>query len=131
MYVEDHITHTLIYPKIFNALDKEPLIVSPDCLLKDVILQMRQEKPKSYVLVRDQKSKFIQGIFTERDRVKLAIKKQKIDDLLIKDVMTTSMITLSITEDTGLLTALKILQQNSIRHLPTVDLQGNLLGVLV
>lgn len=130
MYSEHQITQTLAYPKIFNALDQSPLIVTPDRPLNEVISLMGGEDSKSYVLVCDRGSSLIQGIFTERDGVKLAIKGDKIEGMTVTQAMTTGIITLTITENTGLLTALKILEKHSIRHLPAVDLQGNLLGVL-
>ncbi len=130
MYSEHQITQTLTYPKIFNALDQSPLIVTPDRPLNEVISLMREEDSKSYVLVCDEGSSLIRGIFTERDGVKLAIKRDKIQGMTVKEAMTTAIITLTITENTGLLTALKILEKHSIRHLPAVDLLGNLLGVL-
>jgi PAS domain S-box-containing protein len=130
MYSENHIAQTLTYPKIANALDKNPLIVTGDCSLKEVIRQMKEGEGKSYALVRDRLNSQIQGIFTERDGVKLAIQGININNLTVADAMTTSIISLTITENTELLNALKLLQDHSIRHLPALDLQGNLLGVL-
>jgi CBS domain-containing protein len=130
MYSENHIPLTLTYPKIANALDKNPLIVTGDCSLKEVIRQMRESEGKSYVLVRGPLNSQLQGIFTERDGVKLAIQGININNLTVADAMTTSIISLTITENTELLNALKVLQDHSIRHLPALDLQGNLLGVL-
>lgn len=70
------------------------------------------------------------GIFTERDVVRLSAQKRNLDNLAIRDVMAHPVVTLRESEFTDLFFAVNLLQHHRIRHLPVVDEQNQLVGLL-
>lgn len=72
----------------------------------------------------------LEGIFTERDLVKL-IAAGFDRDATIAEVMTRdNLVTLTLTDSTDIFTALNLLRQHHIRHLPIIDDQNNLIGLV-
>lgn len=71
----------------------------------------------------------LKGIFTERDLVKL-IAAEFHTDVTIAEVMTRDVVTLTVTDSTDVFTALNLLRQHHIRHLPVIDRQDNLIGLV-
>ncbi|MBD2043777.1 CBS domain-containing protein [Microcoleus sp. FACHB-672] len=72
----------------------------------------------------------ILGIFTERDIVRLTAARMDLNSVCVADVMTKPVITLTQSESEGIFTALSLFRQHRIRHLPIVDQQGQLLGMV-
>lgn len=70
------------------------------------------------------------GIFTERDIVKLTTVAACAIGLTIGDVMTPSPITLKKSESPDIFTAIFLLRQHQIRHLPVVDEDSRLIGII-
>ncbi len=71
----------------------------------------------------------IVGLFTERDVLKrVLLKNLHTDDVLVKDVMTTEIITAA--HDMPARSALHLITTQEIRHLPVLDADGKLLAVL-
>jgi CBS domain-containing protein len=67
------------------------------------------------------------GIFTERDVLKLADAGASFKTTLLRDVMTSNLVTVS-TEDNVLATA-QLMGEKNLRHLPVVE-GGNLVGIV-
>ncbi|MBW4418167.1 MAG: PAS domain S-box protein [Myxacorys californica WJT36-NPBG1] len=91
---------------------------------------------------RDPARQQLVGIFTEHDVVQLIAKGVDLSKLTIADVMSPDVVTLTLPSTCltqihsaqtlptqTLLTALSLLRQHQIRHLPVLDEQGNLIGV--
>ncbi len=72
----------------------------------------------------------ILGIFTERDIVKLTAARKDLKNFKVADVMSAPAITLTKSDSQGIFTALALFRQHRIRHLPIVDKQGQLLGMV-
>jgi CBS domain-containing protein len=70
------------------------------------------------------------GIFTKRDVVRLSAQKRNLDNLAIRHVMAHSVVTLYESELTDLFFAVNLLQHHRIHHLPVVDEQNQLVGLL-
>lgn len=70
------------------------------------------------------------GIFTERDVVRFSADDRPDTDLRLADVMTRGVVTLRQSELTDIFVAFQILQQHRIRHLPVLNDQGELVGLL-
>ncbi|NEQ50790.1 MAG: PAS domain S-box protein [Leptolyngbya sp. SIO3F4] len=70
------------------------------------------------------------GIFTERDLVCLAAQGKVITHKTIETVMTSPLITISQDKASNLFVAVDLLQQYRVRHLPVVDNDGKLVGIL-
>ncbi|NJK70016.1 MAG: CBS domain-containing protein [Microcoleus sp. SU_5_3] len=135
-----------IYSSPFDrALDLNPLTVTPETPIAQVLALMNPmriccqlasstSKPsnsptkRSCVLVVKE-SRLI-GIFTERDIVKLATAEACSIGVTIADVMTPSPITLKQSDAPDIFTAIFMLRQHQIRHLPVVDSCDRLLGII-
>jgi CBS domain-containing protein len=130
-----------------DAIDRQPLVVAPNVLLSEVITLMSQRREKSdthlldaqsddlkaasksfsYALVMQDNN--LQGIFTERDVVKLAASGVVTEGLMIGSVMTANPITLPKDAYRDIFGPLFLFRRFGIRHLPIVDENG-LVGVL-
>lgn len=134
-------------PNFNDAIDCSPLIVSPDTALVDVITLMGkirescpldQPNPIDFsfinkaqdncVLVMDQLQ--LLGVFTERDVVRLSASGGNISKTTIGEVMTTGVITLEKSKFQDIFSALSLMREHQIRHLPVLDDDGAVLGVI-
>lgn len=89
---------------------------------------LHSQSLSSCVMVTEGKK--VIGILTERDLVRLLAQGERIDYLRIGDVMTCPVITLREREFTDLWVALNLLRTSQIRHLPIVDDEENLVGLV-
>jgi two-component system, NtrC family, sensor kinase len=143
-------TSRLYSSPLDRAIDPHPLIVPPETPIAKVLGLMNpmrvschisgdRQNPvvspgfgtaakRSYVLVVEE-SRLV-GIFTERDILKLTTAVACSIGLTIGDVMTPSPITLKQSETQDIFTAIFILSQHQIRHLPVVDADNRLLGII-
>ena len=67
------------------------------------------------------------GIFTERDVLRLAGEGAPLDEVRVRDVMTTEVTT--VTADVSVMDAAALMGERRIRHLPVVE-NGHLLGMI-
>jgi diguanylate cyclase (GGDEF)-like protein/PAS domain S-box-containing protein len=131
-----------------SAIVRNPLIVSPDTSVIAAIAQMsgiravcsssregdselaalHLEARSSCVLIVEGNE--LLGIFTERDVVRLSSQRRSLEHLTISEVMTHQVITLQQSAFTDLFLAVNLLQQYQIRHLPLVDEQNQIIGIL-
>ncbi|MDB9513281.1 CBS domain-containing protein [Kamptonema animale CS-326] len=150
-----HLNGLPIYSSALEqAIDRHPLTVAPDTYLIDVLALMSQvrsscELPSWYqfcqldtihdpsaigearascVLVMEGLQ--LLGVFTERDIVRLTANGISLNSVRIAEVMTRSVITLKQSDSQDIFTALSILRQHRIRHLPIVDDRGLLMGIV-
>ncbi len=70
------------------------------------------------------------GIFTERDVVRLTAQEQPISQLTMQAVMATPVVTIQDTDLNDFFTPIRLLQRHRIRHLPVLDQNQCLLGLL-
>ncbi|NEQ75511.1 MAG: PAS domain S-box protein [Okeania sp. SIO2C9] len=131
-----------------SAIIREPLIVSPDTLVIDVIVKMsgvrlclnttrtlKSKLDKLYlealsscvIVVEDGQ---VIGTISERDIVRLSVQQQSFDCLEARQVMLPPVVTMGESEFTDLFFAINLLQQYNIRHLPILDEQKHLLGIV-
>ena len=136
----------LIAFQLQSAIVDRPLTISPDRTVMDAVNRMNgvdrldddrvdanrlspaAHVPSSCVLVVE--AERVIGILTERDIVRALALPEKIADLVIRDVMTHPAIALKQEEFTDLSVAIDLLCQHQIRHLPLLDRQGKLIGLL-
>jgi two-component system, NtrC family, sensor kinase len=128
-----------------RAIDRNPLIVTPETSIGEVLTLMNPMRvccqlagnttktnysltQRSCVLVV--KESQLIGIFTERDIVKLATAEACSIGLTIADVMTPSPITLKQSDAPDIFTAIFMLRQHQIRHLPIMDSCDRLVGII-
>ena len=131
-----------------QVIDLQPLKVVPQTSLNDVIRQMQEWGNSCYFTENDDNTatsvttpinnscaliveeERLQGIFTERDLVRLIATGRYLADIAIGEVMSQNMVALIATGSEDVFTALNMLRQHRIRHLPVVDDCNNLLGLI-
>lgn len=139
----------LDFPCLEQVIDRSPLIVGPHTSVLDAIdlmskargsicqpsnsnsspdLTLSSPTTASCVLVVEESQ--LLGVFTERDVVRLAAAGVDLSGVAIAEVMTRKAITLTQSNSDNLLTVLSLLRQYQIRHLPILDRQGQLVGVV-
>jgi two-component system, cell cycle sensor histidine kinase and response regulator CckA len=132
-------------PTLEQVIDTAPLIAGPGSSVLAVIMQMNQIQDASCSLDPEFQATetalaascalvvengVLLGLLTERDIVKFLADGRDLTNLTIADVMTQSLISLSLDDTKTVLTALGLLQQYRIRHLPVLDQQGQLIGLI-
>ncbi len=136
-------------PVLGEAIDRHPLIVTPKTLLTETLALMSQVQSLSCSLPNFQNSleeripsqvrsscvlvmegKKLLGIFTERDLVRLIAAGWNFDRVKIGEIMTQPVITLAEANFQDIFAALFLFRRYRIRHLPIVDEQGHLVGVV-
>ncbi len=100
------------------------ITVGRNTMLKEVTRIMTDNNVGSVIVVDNGKPI---GIITERDVVR-AIGKGKSLDTIAEEIMTASLITIK--EDSPITGALSLMRTYNIRHLPVIDYDGNLRGII-
>lgn len=120
-----------------QVLERYPLTVLPNTLIIDVIALMNPVSSSaveslsdfsSCVLVVEETS--LVGILTLRDVVGLIAAGVDLSRVTISEVMKQPVISLGFALAQNALTALSFMHQHRIRHLPVVDEQGQLVGLI-
>lgn len=132
-----------------TGIDYSPLTVSPQTPIKELILLMADQRnfcqisaiteaqknmgkcpitPTCVLAVENNKQ--IKGLITERDIVRFVAKEMNIDDYTAQDLMTKPVITLNKSQLKNTFEILNAFKQNEIRHLPIVDEQNQLMGLV-
>ncbi|XZN96396.1 MAG: GAF domain-containing protein [Microcoleus sp.] len=134
--------------ELTSAIVRNPLMVAPDTTVMEAIAQMSgvrticstsktadsqldqlhlEARSSCVLIVQDHQ---LLGILTERDIVRLSTQKRSLDSVPIREAMTSQVVTIRASAFTDLFFALNLLQQYQIRHLPVVDDQNRLVGIL-
>jgi two-component sensor histidine kinase/CBS domain-containing protein len=134
-------------PGLEAAIDRHPLMVNPGDSVADVIALMGKAQSScnlpslnlslnivlmsqaraSAVLVVEGET--LVGIFAEQEALKAIASGQNLHSLLVRQVIRTPAIALA-PPDQDVFTALSLLRQHQIHHLPVVDQQGLVLGII-
>lgn len=138
-------------PSLFSlkrAIDPRPLTVSADTDLADAITMMGKawsscvipslNVPLHSAFIREARAssvlvlqgKQLLGIFTEKDAIRLIASGKNLAGVKIAEVITTPAITVTESDADNIFTALSVLRQHQIRHLPVLDDKGQLLGIV-
>jgi two-component system, cell cycle sensor histidine kinase and response regulator CckA len=133
-------------PKLDQIFDRDPLTLNQQFLVTDAIAQMvhtcehhcgldASSTKSSSALRRSCCVLVVEGlrpigILTERDVVRLSIAGIDLSQMIIAQAMTQPLITLTWSPSQTIYSALALFQQHQIRHLPVVDDQGQLLGIV-
>lgn len=136
-------------PDLESAIDRDPLIVTPNTSLVETIALMGKAKGTSCsVKTSEMDPKFVavnqnrsggalvmengklQGILTERDIVKLTAQELSFEGVETGAVMTQPVVTLLESNFKDIFAALFLFRRYHIRHLPVVDEKNQLLGVI-
>jgi CBS domain-containing protein len=104
----------------------ENVVTARDNITAKRAIEMLYKKHVGSIVVTDDEEKCI-GIFTERDAIRIVAQKVSLDTPL-KKVMTKKVVTIG--EDATLEEARRRIVSHGIRHLPVVDQEGKLVGLL-
>ena len=135
-------------PDMESAIERSPLLISADLFVIEAIALMGRvvntesagdrdldshkqadsKKRFSYALIVEADE--IQGILTERDIVKLTAQELDFNLVRVGEVMSKSVVTLAKSNFNDIFAALFLFRRYRIRHLPIVDDEGKLLGII-
>ncbi len=135
---------------LMEAIIRDPMTVHPEMLVSVAVVQMsalrdccaikqgsNNELEKLYQDARSSclfvvEDGLFVGILTERDIVRLSSQSHGVaqDELTVGEVMTSEVITLKQSEFCDPFVVLNLFWQHHIRHLPVVDNQGNIQGLV-
>ncbi|NER48421.1 MAG: CBS domain-containing protein [Symploca sp. SIO1A3] len=108
-----------------------PLTTTPDTLVPEAIALMSQSN-SSYILIlapREHHRSPV-GLLTTTDVVRLTALGTDLSNLSLATVITKPLHTITQTQAQDSLAVVKILHQHRIRHLPVVDEEGHLVGII-
>jgi CBS domain-containing protein len=112
---------------VLEICDSKPAAVSLEASVADAIRTMLDRHVGAVAVVDSEKR--VAGIFTERDVLsKLALSKRDPENTPVRELMTTP-VELA-TGETGSAEAFVTMVERHFRHLPVVDNDGKLLGML-
>lgn len=109
-----------------RVIDRHPCLTEPNTLLSEVLANF--ENTQNYALVVTDKR--ILGIFTQHDLCRLIATGQDYQNLAMAKVMTQPVLTTTLSEIRSIFTLLTLFRQNSIHHLPVLDDEQQLIGVI-
>ena len=111
--------------KVKHMMLTNVITASPSMTVKETI-EILYEKHIGCVVTIDEDKTCI-GIFTERDAIRLMAKNVDLDQPL-GNLMTKNVITIQ--QDSSINEVRRTIQTHSIRHLPVVNQEGRLVGLL-
>ncbi|ADN50278.1 CBS domain-containing protein [Vulcanisaeta distributa] len=113
-------------PRVREVMREVLITVKDDKPLTEVI-KIMNEKNIGSIIVTDEEGRAI-GVFTERDLLRLVASNVSLNALTVGDVMTRNVIVIE--EDASLIKAVHIMAKHGIRHLPIVDEDGKVIGIV-
>ncbi|NEU84601.1 CBS domain-containing protein, partial [Nostoc sp. UIC 10630] len=132
-----------------DAIDRFPWTISPDSTVIEAVglmsqkrsikddltslnssfeSKIRSQQGSSCILIMEGTQ--LLGIFTYEDVVRLVASGMDLSRAKMSQVMTQQVITLTQSNSQDIFTALSLLHQHQIRHLPILDNVGQLLGIV-
>ena len=113
-------------PRVRDVMREVPITVRDDESLIKVVKIMNEGNIGS-IIVTNEDGK-VMGVFTERDLLRLIANNVNIDALTVGDVMTRNVVVIE--QDASLIKAVHIMAKHGIRHLPIVDDDGRVIGII-
>jgi CBS domain-containing protein len=107
-------------------IGKEAVVIDSSATVMDALKVMSKSKVGAILIIDDGQ---LNGIFTERDlMMRVILKDKRPESIPVTDVMTAPVLT--ITKDKEPDDVLKLMQEKHIRHLPLVNGEGNVEGMI-
>ncbi len=113
-------------PKVRDVM-KEVLVTVRDNEPLINVIRIMHDKNIGSMIVTNEEDKVL-GVFTERDLVRLIANNADLSSLTIGDVMTRNVIVVE--PDASLIKAVHMMAKHNIRHLPVVDEDGKIMGII-
>jgi len=127
MRIPNQEEHLGLTSDLSQAIIRDPLAIASETPLAEAIALMSQTKASCAIAVDGQQPK---GILTERDIVRVTASGSSIEGIAVGTVMTQPLVTLLESDFQDVLSVLSRLRQHQIRHLPVVDTQDRLVGLI-
>jgi len=102
--------------QISDLMIREVISVEPDCLLKQAVTIMQQYRISFLIVAKNNRP---MGVLSERDIVRLACQQVDPEQIQVKDVMTSPVITVA--QDANIFQVYDLLSTKKIRHMVVVD----------
>ncbi|HIK06972.1 MAG TPA: PAS domain S-box protein [Trichormus sp. M33_DOE_039] len=134
---------------LYHALNRHPLTIDPNSYLVDAISMMYQTRAENLPLtnlhsVCKSHNRYLQrnscvlvveaqkvlGILTEQDIIRLTASGRDFAQVKIAQVMTQPVITMKLSDLQDVMTVFSVLHQYQIRHLPIVNDEEHLVGII-
>ena len=113
---------------VADLMTKKVITATPDTTLREVVKRLHTERFSCMVIVNEEGPI---GMITERDMVIILADLYEDDawvDMPVENFMSSPVV--SVGEDLTLFEAVDVSRANSIRHIPVVDDNGQLVGLL-
>lgn len=110
---------------VSEIMSRDILMMDKDAKILDVVRSMSKVQADCVIVLEDGN---LVGIFTERDAVRLSSKDIDLKKTSIREVMKRPV--LSISRDTHVLDAVSLMHKKRVRHLPVVDSDGRVSGLV-
>ncbi|NWJ44565.1 MAG: CBS domain-containing protein [Chloroflexi bacterium] len=114
-------------PTLEQILDPNPLILPLETPVDQLLNLLGQSKSSCALIMEGPR---LIGIFTQRDGVKLAASAAALKDIEVSKVITRHVITIAEEDFVDIFSVLRLFHQFHIRHLPVVDQEGHLTGII-
>ena len=110
--------------------NRDVIVVEKTESVRDAINLMRNEHVGDVVVIEKQGEQTVPiGILTDRDIVvEILAREVELDSVSVGDVMSYELVT--VTEETKLIDAIKVMRNNGVRRVPVVNDCGGLEGIL-
>ncbi|KAL5713427.1 CBS domain-containing protein cbsx3 [Ranunculus cassubicifolius] len=90
----------------------------------DAVKQMTQHNIGSLVVLKPGEQNYIAGIITERDYLrKIIVQGRQSKWTKVGEIMTEENKLITVTSDTNILKAMRLMTENQIRHMPVIDMK--------
>jgi CBS domain-containing protein len=109
---------------VADVMSIRTITVGPDATVRLAILRMLEENVGAVAVCEGPR---LVGIFTERDVLRLAGEGTDLDAVLVEDVMTRTVV--SVSPDDDIVAVAELMGERKIRHVPVVQ-DENLLGIV-
>ena len=114
---------------ILSAKGTEVLSIAPQATLADVVQKLVKFNCGSLVVCENEDCSHMVGIVTERDILRAcAAGKKELDNVRVEDVMTRNLVTGG--PQDSIQYAMGVMTERRVRHLPIVDEDNRLLGMI-
>ena len=122
MTIEDQARHVAIVKRAENGMIYDPVTIRRGCPVKDALDMMAEYHIGGIPVVDDENH--LVGIVTNRDLRFERLLDKVVDDVMSKENLVTTH------QQTDLIAAAQILQENKIEKLPVVDKENHLVGLI-
>jgi CBS domain-containing protein len=117
---------TVTVKQILDRKGSQVWSIRPEATIQDALILMAEKNIGALMVIEDNN---LVGVFSERDYARRVVLKSRTEEnTLVKDVMTTQVIGISL--DHKIEECLALMTQKFIRHLPVCENDGQVIGVI-